>query len=240
MTNQELAEYYSNLLIIQYRDKPKAVALVNAIMETVIPYETMIAVRDGYSPHTAVGNQLDLLGKYIGVSRVITGTTFDRIYFGYEEYGVTGSDFVGYTQYGDEPTEAQFRTYKEGTQSLYTLTDDEYRVILLLKIIQNSTDNTTGEIDDIVTQLFGSTVLFNDRQNMTISYIFDDTQERLVTIAQSQDLLPRPMAVGISVSFTVDPSAIFSYGSYGSTAPSFAVGYAVYGGTPIGGMAKYG
>lgn len=240
MTNAELAEYYADLLILQYRDKPKAYETMRRLIAAVVPYDLLVAVRDGYNVNTAIGVQLDILGKYIGVSRTITGTVFNRTYFGYEEYGVSGSGFVGYVKYGDTAPDAQFRTYKEGEQSLYTLTDDEYRTILLLKIIQNSTDNTTEEIDDIVTDLFGANVLFSDRQNMTIGYIFDESQERLVTIAESQDLLPRPMAVGTSVSFTVDPANIFSYGSYGNSAPSFAVGYAQYGVTPTGGMAKYG
>ena len=114
MTNSELVEYYKNLLIIQYLTKDKAPEHIKALMEIIIILELLIDVENGYNIETTVGKQQDIIGKYLGIDRVVTGTDFDRIYFGYVLYGDSAPfDFVGYTQYGNSPTESIFRKYEE-------------------------------------------------------------------------------------------------------------------------------
>lgn len=239
--NAELIEYYVNLLIIQYHDKPKARGHITALIKAMMIYDVAIQVRDGFDIDTAVGPQLDILGLYLGSDRIVTGTTFTREYFGYAEYGdTTPFDFNSFTTYAATAPDVQYRSYKESRQSLYALNDAEYRIILKLLIIKNNGIPSGLIIDEIMAILFGDTVIFTDRQNMTISYIFSETNKRLAQIAESEDLLPRPSAVGMSVAFTEDIYNMFAYSSYGGDAPEFAVGYAQYGETPIGGWTYYG
>lgn len=68
-TNEELAEMYANLLILQYLNKPKAHAMVRAQALPVIMDQLPIAVQNAFSITTAVGVQLDVIGKYVGASR---------------------------------------------------------------------------------------------------------------------------------------------------------------------------
>lgn len=78
MTVDEIASYYSGLLIIQYHEKPKAKATIETLIKPFIADKIHIAVRDSFAltgDGAAVGNQLDILGKYIGVTR--TGYGFD-------------------------------------------------------------------------------------------------------------------------------------------------------------------
>jgi hypothetical protein len=75
---------------------------------------------------------------------------------------------------------------------------------------------------------------------MTISYIFQDNIERLVTIAQSEGLLPKPAAVGLSVTFVADIENIYTMVPYGADTPDFGVGFAEYGASAIGGWLTYG
>ncbi len=239
--NAELIEYYVNLLIIQYHDKPKARGHIEALIKALMVYDVAIQLRDGFDIDTAVGPQLDILGLYLGSDRIVTGTAFTREYFGYSEYGESAPfAFNGFMGYGGIAPDVQYRSYKESQQSLYSLNDAEYRTILKLKIIKNNGIPSGAIIDDILAILFGDSVIFTDRQNMTISYIFSETNRRLAQIAKSEDLLPRPSAVGISVSFAPDIFNIFAYSTYGGEIPDFAVGYAQYGITPIGGWAHYG
>lgn len=241
MTNAELIDYYVNLLIIQYHNKPKARGHVEAIVKSAMVYEVATAVRDGFDIDTAIGAQLDILGLYLGSDRIVTGTVFTREYFGFAEYGdVAPFDFNSYIRYSDIVPDVQYRSYKESKQSLYSLNDTEYRLILKLKIIKNNGIPSGEVIDDIMANLFGDSVIFTDRQNMTISYIFSSANTRLADIAKSEDLLPRPSGVGMSVAFTEDINNIFAYSRYGDGAPSFAVGYAQYGHVPIGGWTYYG
>lgn len=238
--DSELILYYVNLLIIQYRTLPKASAHIAALIKQLMIYDLMIQVRDGYNLDDAVGVQLDILGKYLGNDRIITGTVFTRDYFGLVIYGATAPfDHEPFIEYGDTIPDVQWRRYEEDNQSLFTLNDEEYRFFLKLKLIQNYSNASNQEIDLFLDEFFGDNVIFTDREDMTISYIFGENVERLVTIAVSEGLLPKPAAVGLSVSFVPDINNIYTMILYGETTPDFGVGFAEYGGTPAGSWLEY-
>jgi len=90
MTIEEIAQYYADLLIIQYYQKPKAAGTVKAIVKPLLMDLLPTTVRDSFSLTTgtqAVGDQLDVLGKYIGVVR--RGYGFDG-----DVITLTDADFV--------------------------------------------------------------------------------------------------------------------------------------------------
>lgn len=241
MTNDELIEYYTDLLILQYRTQEKAPEHIRALIRSMMIFEVMEEVARAYDIETAVGVQLDIIGVYQGIDRVVTGVSFTRDYFGFAKYGDSAPFiFFPFAKYGEDPGDVQFRSYKEAEQSLFTLNDEEFRTIIKLKIGQNSSNYSAADIDNFIADFFGDQAIFNDRLDMTISYIFDESVERLVTIALSENLIPKPAAVGLSVSFTSDINNIFGFKKYGEPAPDFVVGFSKYGETPIGGMAKYG
>lgn len=74
MTDQELRVYYSDLLILQYKGKPKAEGTVQAFVDTVISGQLPLAVQNAFNIDTAIGAQLDVIGKYAGVTR--SGNSF--------------------------------------------------------------------------------------------------------------------------------------------------------------------
>lgn len=124
--------------------------------------------------------------------------------------------------------------------SPFVLNDTDYRFYQRLKIIQNNSNHSTKSIVELVYQIFGTDLLFFDRYNMSIAYIFPASVEALVTTAKDLGLLPKPAAVGLSVSFTVDIENIFGYKEYGQSGPPWAIGYREYGQTVQGGMKEYG
>lgn len=69
MTTDQLTAYYANLLIMQYLNKPKAYATVQATAAQFVFDQLPVAVQNAYDINTAVGVQLDVLGKYVGASR---------------------------------------------------------------------------------------------------------------------------------------------------------------------------
>lgn len=69
MTTDELVGYYTNLLILQYNTLPKAKATIDGLVRPVIMDQLPLLVQAAYAVDTAVGVQLDVLGKYVGVSR---------------------------------------------------------------------------------------------------------------------------------------------------------------------------
>jgi hypothetical protein len=71
MTTDELIKYYSDLLIIQYKSRARAVETVRAFVDPVIMDQLPFAVRDAHDIDTAAGEQLDLIGKLVGVKREV-------------------------------------------------------------------------------------------------------------------------------------------------------------------------
>ena len=72
MTTQQLINYYAGLLILQYLQKPKAYATIQTLVSPVIMNQLPLAVQNAFNlngANPAVGPQLDVLGKYAGVSR---------------------------------------------------------------------------------------------------------------------------------------------------------------------------
>jgi fibronectin type 3 domain-containing protein len=79
-----LVDYYANLLIIQYLGQPKAYATIQALAEiatlsssstSTADTQLPLAVQNGFNLGTAQGVQLDILGKYAGVTRKNGNTT---------------------------------------------------------------------------------------------------------------------------------------------------------------------
>lgn len=69
MTDFELIAYYVGLLILQYRQEPRARATIAAQVAPIIMNQLPLAAQDAFNVDTAIGAQLDVLGKYAGVTR---------------------------------------------------------------------------------------------------------------------------------------------------------------------------
>lgn len=65
----DLELYYSNLLAAQYRQKPKAVATIQLFVNWALMQLLPLQVQSAFSITSGVGVQLDILGKYVGVTR---------------------------------------------------------------------------------------------------------------------------------------------------------------------------
>lgn len=69
MTNDSLQKYYANLLIAQYVTKNKAYATIKALAALGIIDQIPQAVQYAFEIGSAIGVQLDIIGKYVGVTR---------------------------------------------------------------------------------------------------------------------------------------------------------------------------
>ena len=73
MTTQDLLNYYSGLLLLEYLGKPNAVAVVQTVVKPVLADQLPALVRDAFALGTSAGVQLDKIGKYAGVTRYGNG-----------------------------------------------------------------------------------------------------------------------------------------------------------------------
>lgn len=70
-TIEELKTYYSDLLISQYNGKPNAVATIKALVGMTIMDKIAVDLINAFDLSSAVGDQLDVIGKYVGASRKV-------------------------------------------------------------------------------------------------------------------------------------------------------------------------
>lgn len=68
-------EWYVDRLILQYRTKPKARGMVAILAKQLMADDLASTLAFSFSLDTAIGVQLDVLGKYIGVNRNIGPST---------------------------------------------------------------------------------------------------------------------------------------------------------------------
>jgi hypothetical protein len=201
MTDAELIKYYVDLLIIQYKSKPKARATIEALISVLMITKIIRDLKHSYNVDTARGPFQDILGKYIGLARTATGFAFDRDYFAYIAYSdnppVPGKE--GYGTYDIPFADVEFLAYESELQSKYELTDEEYRIVQRFKILRNNLDMTTTNIDNAIFSIFGGAIIFTDHQDMAITYEVPEGLANIAAIAQTQDLLPRPCGVDLNL-----------------------------------------
>lgn len=199
-----MLDYYARLLIIQYRNQPNAKATIQALVKAFIADNIIIDIRDGFDIDTAVGVQLDWLGLYIGTDRYYKAVNYP-LAFGFsnadgdEENGVTGfasaSDFL--------TKEGTFLGSREAIAISQRLDDEEYRLLLKVKIAQNNSNFSQKSIDDILYEFFGTEIYVVDNYDMTITYSFDPwtvstspvNNKMVIEAMLWKGILPVPMGV---------------------------------------------
>lgn len=88
MTLVELTDYYAGLLAYQYRGQANASRQMKILTKQAVADYLAAQLVSCFDIETAVGTQLDVLGKYIGVSRNV-GIVLVKPYFGFWGYGST-------------------------------------------------------------------------------------------------------------------------------------------------------
>lgn len=122
-----------------------------------------LAVQDAYNmmgDNPAQGIQLDVLGKYAGVTRFGVGTSGQSI----------------------------------------TLDDTDFLTLIKMAIITNNSGSSLSEIAINLFNFFGTQIYAVDLANMHLTYLVSSlVSSQLLQVFITEDLLPHPMGVNISV-----------------------------------------
>ena len=178
-------EYYSNLLILQYHDKPKAKATIEAVVN-LLPDELIQEVVGGFDIETAVGKQLDILGEYLGVDR-----------------------------------------YYNDSGEIKTLDDEDYRIILKLKAICNTSNLSHKSLDESLYDFFLNTVRMDSAGNMEMTYFVPKDKTPIIQAAIQKEVLPRPMGVRCSYIIEYDKK-FFGFCTYQNQTAVYKTGFRDY------------
>lgn len=198
---QSAIAYYVRLLVFQYQ-LTKAENTIAILVKQLMMDGLPDAVQNAFnvpSPGVpgAVGRQLDILGKYIGIPRNI-GEATPLPYFGFVDYAGGGNE-NGFSNY-DGSTNALgvwFLYQYQGARNT-DLSDDAYSFMMALKIILNSSDGTLYSIQRFLDTLLPGFVTVTDNQDMTLTYAV--SLDSPVAPAVLEPYLPRPMGVGVTIS----------------------------------------
>lgn len=215
-----IVESYSKLLVLQYRQKPKAVATIqtmarNALMPTGglgltdndgnlltnnagIPLETgdyvsgllPLQLNQAFNLDNAVGQQLDILGKYIGGKR--QGYNFSQA---------------------------------------MNLDDDQYRQFLKILVGRNKLRFDIKSIQEFIAQFFKDVLQVFAYGNMWIgySYLVPVGSNLVAEFFIKAGQLPDPLCVGLKPLVPVAPKGnkFFGFTTTGSPAPATTLGFGI-------------
>lgn len=208
---QDVKTYYADLLILQYRNKPKARETIKIGADIYLGDGIIFQLQDILDIDTAVGAQLDIIGKILDCPRVVQGIYNDMIFFQFYD----GPDSVGFSTVGN-PQGGNFRTIQNYNQSEYSLPDDDYRFLLKFKSAVNVMRGSERGIDDALWNVFQGDVQLKNNHNLTITYIVSAERTLAALAAKQLGYYRAPEGVGANYVLRVpSPSQIFGFNRKG-------------------------
>lgn len=215
MSVEDIQKYYADLLIVQYNNQPKAKGTIELISGEFYSDAIFYQVQDAFDIDSAVGAQLDIIGKYAGIDRNFLGQVFpDDTYFQFTDYDttLTGTEkgFSDYDNYNS--LSGYFLNYNDIVSITLKLNDDDFRTLIKLKILINTSDSSQKSIDDDLFLLFGNEI-FASFGNMDVTYFVTSQYLQIASIAGQKGALPKPMGVRLSAIIEAD-NPIFAFTTY--------------------------
>lgn len=193
---------YLNLITSAYREKPKFIATVSLdVSVQVRVQELLLSMIPIFDLDIAVGDQLDIIGQWVGISRNVS-IPIPNVYFSWDADYTLGWDY-GSWQPALSPT------------SVTSLPDDAYRLVIKAKIAANNWNGTTPAAYAIWEQLFPQyVILIQDNQNMTYDLIILGGIVDSLTLALLNEgyISLKPEGVRIAAIYTaIDTGPVFGW-----------------------------
>lgn len=182
-------------LLVTFVDVPAPALVliaVSSLLATATPVEITVTETDATLPiaaqnafnlvgdDLAAGDQLDVLGKYVGVSR-------------------TGVILSGQT---------------------VTLSDADFTQLIRMAIVVNNAGSSLETIQNYLQQFFAGQINVADYTTMRLSYVISTSvgSTNLIQMMITQQLLPKPMGVGLSVAVVPVIADLFAFRTYQTAA----------------------
>ncbi len=226
----DIINYYVNLLIIQYHNRPNARETIRIIIEQLLADGVFFAIRDAYDIDTAVGVQLDLLGKYQDIDRNYRGQTLTGFFsfINYDEVDAPPSERIGFSNYTDfETKEGRWLNYDSAISNDLVLPDEDFRVLVKLRTIQNHSNHSHSSIDNAIFQSFGTSVRPDSLGDMIMDYFVEGAFSPLAQVAFQKGALPKPIGVRIGY-FIEQVQPFFGFTTYSGDATGDNTGFSTY------------
>ena len=192
LETQEVENYYADLLILQYRGKPRARATIKLGADIYLADGLAFQLNDILDIDTAIGAQLDVIGKILDCPREIPGIVVDTKFFTFH----VDENSLGFSTIGD-PSVGNFKTRSLSNNSIYTLLDEEYRKLLRLKALSNVLEGTMAGIDEALYRVFGNDIKMVNNQDLSITYVIQ-TNDNAIRAAKALGYFRAPNGVAVN------------------------------------------
>lgn len=201
MIDPAILQFYADLLIVQYNGKDKASRTIKLFANQATCDGLAQDEANAFNLDTAIGAQLDIIGRIVGVPRNVQGLVIGRTFYSFTDYASVASN--GFASYVDAvyPSDVSWLSYADVSNASYTITDDEMRILIKLKIELNTKNSSTKDITEILWNFFGDDVEFIDNKDMTITYNISTDIQQVMEIAVFLGFLPKPMGVSKTVNY---------------------------------------
>jgi hypothetical protein len=191
-------------------------AMIAALVQPSVDLQNMFSNFSSlFDLALAVGNQLDIIGQWIGQPRNIT-TALTNVYF---SWGIAG---LGWNQ-------GVWLGPGQSSSGLTVLSDDVYRILLQAVIAQNNWDGTVPGAYSIWNAVFTIEqfqILIQDNQDMSMTIlILTTSQIDAVSLALLTNglIVPRPAGVRIT-GYTQIAAPLFGWGLNTSLVAGWGIG----------------
>jgi hypothetical protein len=183
-------DQYLALIPSANSNKPKFRALVAAKCQPWVDVQNLLlSIPDNFDLDNATGAQLDIVGLWVGISRLVKIPI--EVYFSFDTAGLGFDQGIWYLPF-------------QPTYGVTALDDGTYRLLLKAKIAANHWDGTTPSLVAILQGIFSpATVAVTDNLDMTISVaVTGNLPSALFKSIVQQGYLPvKPAGISISYSF---------------------------------------
>lgn len=188
----DFIQAYLNLLIFQYRDKPKASAEIQVILkEFGSIFDFYNSFETEFDLDIAQGKQLDIIGKIVGLSRNVPLAVAKK-YFGFDD----DTNTFPFSELNGGVVSYPFKELDEEEYTDLQLNDIDYRFFLKAKISNNFAESDILSVNEIIMYLFNDLAFVLDNYNMSLElYIDSSVDYEIVRTVQQLNLLPRPQGV---------------------------------------------
>jgi hypothetical protein len=206
---------YISLVPSENYGQPNFAAWLSAKLQGDVDNQNLLAsFPELFNPLTAVGQQLDFVGEWVGISRDLE-VPLAGVYF---SWGIPGLGWGEGTWFapGDDP------------DSLIVLPDDTYRTLVLAKIAANHWDGTIPGAYQVWADVFGpGKILIQDNMDMTLTIIWLGAQDAVTLALLLGGLFTlRPAGVGVTGYFvsSVPNAPLFGWGIESATISGWGTG----------------
>ena len=198
---------YLDLVTSEYQGQPDFNAMIAFMVAVPLQVQSLMNQMSGLALPSLfdlstppVGNQLDIIGQWVGISRIVN-VPITGVFLSWD-----GTDYTLGWNYGS------WQPYNAPT-SIVNLPDDAYLTLILAKIAANNWDGTTNGAYAIWDFLFPQfTILIEDNCNMTYA---------LAIIGGIVDSLTLALIVGGYIQLRPEGVAISEYYVSVDTNPAF-------------------